>query len=108
MVFGVRHPHLLDLSIVEDDGSPSVKVLLFKYLGLWVHPELTFKPRIDFLKKKKKKAYGCLDTLYCSINCLTMVIRKLLISRLILPIIDYVDIVYQITTYLTHHYYMYD
>lgn len=48
MVFGVRHPHLLDLSIVEDDGSPSVKVLLFKYLGLWVHPELTFKPRIDF------------------------------------------------------------
>ncbi len=36
MVFGTRHrrPHLLDLNIVFDDGSPFDKTQLFKYRGL--------------------------------------------------------------------------
>lgn len=48
-----QHPHLLDLNIVYDDDSPLAKVVLFKYLGLWVDPELVFKPHIDFIIKKK-------------------------------------------------------
>ncbi len=129
MVFGTRHrrPHLLDLKIVFDDGSPLDKTQLFKYLGLWIDPELSFKPHIDNIVKK---ANGSLGSLYRSINCFTFEIRKRLISQLILPIIDYVDIVYQNTTetnlnplnvlfnslcrfvlrcpYLAHHCHMYD
>ena len=129
MVFGsmYRRPHLLDLNIVYDDGSPLENVKLFKYLGVWIDPELTFKLHIDSVIKK---AYGCLGSLYRSIDCFTLKIRMRLISQLILPIIDYADIVYQNTcasfliplnvlfnslcrfvlrcNYYTHHCHMYD
>lgn len=97
MVFGTRHthPYHLNLPILFADGSPLHKVDSFKYLGLWIDPELSFKPHIDFIIKR---TYGCLSSLYRSINCFTLPIRKRIISQLILPIIDYADIIYQNTS----------
>ncbi len=55
---------------------------------------LPFKPHIDYIVKK---AYGCLASLYRSINCFTFPVRKRLILQLILPLVDCADIVYQNT-----------
>ena len=66
-----------------------------EYLGLWVDPELNFKPHIDFICKI---IYGCLDSLYRSVNCFSFQVRKRIISQLLLPILDYADVVYQNTT----------
>lgn len=97
-----RHSHSypFDLHVIFDDGSPLEKVDSFKYLGLWIDPELSSKPHIDFIIKR---TYGCLSSVYRSINYFTFQARKRIISQLILPIIDYADIVYQNTsdTYLT-------
>lgn len=46
------------------------------------------------------RAYGCLDVLYCSINRFTFQIRRVIISQVTLPLIDYPDIVYQNNIYL--------
>ncbi len=56
---------------------------------------MSFKHHIDGIIKK---SYGCLSSLYRSINCFLFQVRKRLISQLILPIIDYVDIIYQNTS----------
>ncbi len=99
------------------------------YLNIVVYeltPSLVLSPTLIILLKKQM----ALGSLYRSINCFTFEIRKRLISQLILPIIDYVDTVYQNTTetnlnplnvlfnslcrfvlrcpYLTHHCHMYD
>lgn len=89
-----HRPHSFDLDISFEDGSLLSKVVLFKYLGLWLDPELPFKQHIDCIIKK---SYGCLSSLYRSINCFSFQVRKRLISQLILPIIDYADIIYQNT-----------
>lgn len=78
--------HSFDLNISFDDGSPLTKVDLFKYLRLWLDPKLSLKPHIDFMIKK---SYGCLCSLYRSSQYLSFQVRKILISQLIPPIIDY-------------------
>ncbi len=98
MAFGTQHnrsSYPSNLQIYFDDGSPLEKVDSFKYLGLWIDPELSFKPHIDFIIKR---VYGCLSSLYHSINCFTFHVRKRIITQLVLPIIDYADIVYQNTS----------
>ncbi len=97
MIFGSKHSlsRSPSLCINFNDGSPLERVDVFKYLGLWIDPELSFKPHIDYICKK---AYSCLGMLYRSINCFSFQVRKRLISQLIFPILDYVDIVYQNTS----------
>ena len=98
----------------------------FKYLGLWLDSQLSFKFHINSVSKKK-----CfhLKSLYRSIECFSLQVRKRIITQLILPIIDYGDVIYQGTSeanlhplsdlynclcrfilrcpYLTHHCHMY-
>jgi len=128
-MFGSRrvHSNTSDLNIIGDDGLSLEKVSAFKYLGLWIDTELSFKPHIDYITKR---SYHCLRLLYCSINCFTFQDRKRIVSQLIFPFIDYADIVYQNTydsylkplnvvfnslcrfvlrcPYRTHHCHMYD
>ena len=84
-----------NLQIKFDDGSQLVKVDTFKYLGITLDPELSFKSHIDITLKK---TYGSLCSLYPSINCFSFDVRKRIISQVLLPIIDYADIVYMNTT----------
>lgn len=53
--------HSFDLNISFDDGSPLTKVDLFKCLGLWLDPELSFSLTLILFSKK---SYGCLCSLY--------------------------------------------
>ena len=54
MVFGTRTSQAssLQLPLLFSNGSHLEKVDSFKYLGLWLDPELTFKPHIDYIIKK--------------------------------------------------------
>lgn len=97
LVFGTKYgsSHSPELHINFSDGTPLERVNVFKYLGLWMDPELTFKPHIDYICKR---IYGCLGSLYQSINWFSFQVRKRIISQLLLPILDYADVVYQNTT----------
>lgn len=76
------------------DGTPLKNVEEFKYLGLWLDSRLTFRTHIDSIVK----SINCsLRILYRSINCFTKQIRLKIITQLLLPIIDYADVVYQNT-----------
>lgn len=44
-------PHSFDLNISFEDGSLLSRVDLFKYLGIWLDPELCFKHHIDSIIK---------------------------------------------------------
>ena len=66
-----------------------------KYLGLWLDPQLSFKYHINSVVQRINYS---LKILYRSINCFTLKVRKRIIAQLILPILDYADIIYQNTT----------
>ena len=94
MLFSTR-PTVPSLSITFTDGTLLEKVDEFKYLGLWLDPQLSFKTHITSVIQKVNFS---LKVLYRSINCFTFYVRKRIISQLILPIIDYGDIIYQNTS----------
>ena len=68
-----------------------LRVEQFKYLGLWLDSELTFKPHIDYMLRKINFGIGVLIR---SKNCFTSNVRKKLALQLILPFFDYADVVY--------------
>lgn len=95
MLFGTRHSlQSANLSITFDNGSLMLRETAVKYLGVWLDPELNFKPHIDYIIKS---TYSCLMPLYRSSGCFSQQVRKKIITQLIFPIIDYGDIVYQNT-----------
>ncbi len=64
-------------------------------LGVWLDPELSFKPHIDCILRKVN--FG-ISVLYRSKKCFSFNVRKKLALQLILPFFDYADVVYQNTT----------
>ena len=101
MLFGTRYflnRTASDLSVHFPDGSPLKTVQTFKYLGLWLDSELSFQSHVDSIRGKVNNS---LRLMYRSINCFTPEIRKHIVQQLLLPIIDYCDIVY-IRTLLIH------
>ena len=98
MLFGTRYflnRTASELCIYFSDGSPLKMVQTFKYLGLWLDSELSFKAHIDSVRGKVNNS---LRLMYRSINCFTLQIRKHIVQQLLLPIIDYGDIIYQNTS----------
>lgn len=93
MFFGTRSGlgDASDLTISFTDGSPLTQVTSFKYLGLWIDPSLSFEFHIESIINKLSRN---LAILCCSINCFTLQIRKRIVTQLLLPILDYADIVY--------------
>lgn len=85
-----------ELTIYCLDGSKLTNVNTFKYLGVWLDNELSFSAHIDSVTKKVNCILG---QLYRSANCFTLPVRKRIITQLVLPIIDYADIVYQNTSH---------
>lgn len=73
------------------DSSPLAPTDTIKYLGVWLEQELSFKTHIQNTTKKLNYR---LKTLYQSVNCFTFQVRKRIVSQLLLPILDYADIVY--------------
>ena len=79
------------LQICMIDGRSLENVNAFKYLGLWLDTELSFNAHIE---AKVLKVKQCSCQLYRSIDCFTFDIRKRIAQQLLLPLIDYADIVY--------------
>ncbi|KAI2667398.1 putative RNA-directed DNA polymerase from transposon BS [Labeo rohita] len=84
-----------DIKIMCNDGTYLHRVDQIKYLGLWLDPELSFKPHIDYILRKIN--FGT-SVLYRSKNCFSYNVRKKLALQLILPFFDYADVIYQNTT----------
>ena len=74
------------------DGTQLERVDHIKYLGLWLDSELSFKCHIDNIIRKMNFSSG---VLYRNRECFTRTVRKKLVLQLILPIMDYADVVYQ-------------
>lgn len=60
---------LLELVIHFTEGSPLNKVDTFKYLGLWIDSEFSFRPLTDFIIYKINV---CLRIRYWSMNCFNL------------------------------------
>ncbi len=74
-----------------NDGTNLHTVDSFKYLGVWLDSNLSFKSHIDHILHKVN--FG-LSTLYCSRHCFTLNVRKKLAIQLLFPLLDYCDVVY--------------
>ncbi len=98
MVFGTKHMIKLksnNLNVICNDGTYLHRADQMKYLGVWLDPELSFKPHIDCILRKVK--FG-ISVLYRSKKCFSFNVRKKLALQLILPFFDYADVVYRNTT----------
>ena len=97
MLFGTKQ-NLASKTINESinitclDGTHLHRVEQIKYLGLWLDSELNYKCHIDNIVRKINFSTG---VLYRNRKCFTFTVRKKLVQHLILPIMDYADIVYQ-------------
>ena len=76
--------HFLDSTSLEPTDN-------IKYLGVWLDQDLSFKTHIQKITKTLNYR---LKTLYLSVDCFSFKVRKRLASQLLLPILDYADIVY--------------
>lgn len=47
----LNHPSA-ELVTHYSDGSPHIKVDTFKYIGLWIDSELSFRPHIDYIRNE--------------------------------------------------------
>ncbi len=98
MIFGTKRMIKLksnNLKIMCNDGTYLHRVNQIKHLGLWLDPELSFKPHIDYILHKVN--FG-ISVLYRSKKIFLLMFEKKLALQLILPFFDYADVVYQNTT----------
>ena len=72
------------------DGTALEKVDEFKYLGLWLDSQLSFKPHINLITKK---IYGRLKSLYRSVESFSLQVQRRIATQLVLPILDYADVI---------------
>jgi hypothetical protein len=80
------------ISIVTTGGSLTIKECKTKkYLGLMVDHKLTFTDHIDYILKKVAKRIGAM---YRSKNLMPIKYRKMFANALMLPLFDYLDIIY--------------
>lgn len=85
-------PVINDYSINFLDGTPMQEVEQLKYLGVHLDAQMTFKPHMDSIIKNVNYR---LRTLWSSIDCFTLSVRKRIATQLLLTILDYADVVYQ-------------
>lgn len=78
-------------SVTLLDGTLLERVEEFKYLGVWLDSQLSFRHHINAISKK---ITGCLKSLYRSVDCFSQEVRKRIVTQLIFPILDYADVVY--------------
>lgn len=80
MLFGTSHKlshHSAELFVCFNDRIPLEK------LGLWIDNISTFQPHIESVVNRINHN---LSIFYCSINCFTLQIRKIIATQLLLPI----------------------
>lgn len=84
-----------NLSLYFLDSSPLEPTDIIKYLGVWLENDLSFKIHIQ---SSTNRLNYHLRTLYQSINCFTYQVRQRIAIQLLLPTLDYADVVYMNAT----------
>jgi hypothetical protein len=82
-------------SIATLDGSDLEYVDNYKYLGVWLDCKLSFQTHIKHLQSKMKSRIGFL---FCNKASFTHAAKHILVKLTILPILDFGDIIYKITS----------
>lgn len=76
-------------------GCDIEQVPVYKYLGIWIDENLNFSFHIDCLAKQLRQKMGFL---YRHKSSLPLSCRKRIIESVILPVLDYGDIIYKNAT----------
>ena len=99
MILGTKNK-LKDIPIdqieLELHGVKIEAVTTFKYLGVQIDNMLTFEPHIDYIYRKSCQKVGAIK------NCrkyITPKLSNMLYKSLVLPLLDYCDIVYMQSIY---------
>ena len=83
------------LALTSLDGSRINQVSAYKYIGIWLDDELSFKMHIDELCKRLKIKLGFL---YRNRTCLSSTNRRQIVQATFMSVIDYGDIIYMHAT----------
>uniref|UniRef100_A0A8C5MK96 Reverse transcriptase domain-containing protein n=1 Tax=Leptobrachium leishanense TaxID=445787 RepID=A0A8C5MK96_9ANUR len=84
----LQNPHLC---VGTKSNGMLTTVTSLKYLGMWLDPNLSFSPHIE---KLSSKLYPKLGALYRNKSCLSPAVRKQIVQQMLMPAIDYRDVVY--------------
>ncbi len=82
MIFGTKHMIKLksnNLNIICNDGTYLHRADQIKYVGVWLDPELSFKPHIDCILRKVN--FG-ISVLYRSKKKIILMFKKNLLCNL--------------------------
>uniref|UniRef100_A0A8C5Q641 Reverse transcriptase domain-containing protein n=1 Tax=Leptobrachium leishanense TaxID=445787 RepID=A0A8C5Q641_9ANUR len=84
----LQNPHL---HVRTKSNDTLTTVTSLKYLGMWLDPNLSFGPHIE---KLSSKLYPKLGALYRNKSCLSPAVRKQIVQQMLMPAIEYGDVVY--------------
>uniref|UniRef100_A0A8C5WJ41 Reverse transcriptase domain-containing protein n=1 Tax=Leptobrachium leishanense TaxID=445787 RepID=A0A8C5WJ41_9ANUR len=84
----LQTPHLC---VGTKSNGMLTTVTSLKYLGMWLDPNLSFGPHIE---KLSSKLYPKLGALYRNKSCLSPAVRKQIVQQMLMPAIEYGDVVY--------------
>uniref|UniRef100_A0A8C5P787 Reverse transcriptase domain-containing protein n=1 Tax=Leptobrachium leishanense TaxID=445787 RepID=A0A8C5P787_9ANUR len=84
----LQNPHL---HVRTKSNGTLTTVTSLKYQVMWLDPNLSFGPHIE---KLSSKLYPKLGALYRNKSCLSPVVRKQIVQQMLMPAIEYRDIVY--------------
>lgn len=80
-----------NLSLYFLDSSPLLPTDTVKYLCVWLETDLSFRTHVHATTNKLNYR---LRTLSQSLSCFNYQVRKRIVTQLLLPILDYADIIY--------------
>ena len=91
MIFSIKIPDRTETSLTTLNNSEIERVELYKYLGIWLEWDLSYRYHVTNLidKIKPKIAF-----LFRSKSCFSRENRQKIVQATLLPILDYGDILY--------------
>lgn len=92
MLFSKSNNFTVTPTILTFNGNNIEMVSSYRYLGVWLDTNLSFKCHVDNLTKKLRPKIGFL---YSNRSCWVFFnSRKFLVQQLIMSIFDYCDVIY--------------
>ena len=93
VIYGTRqNPRLKDDMSLLYEGTELRRVFTSKYLGVFLDQHLSFNDHVDYLVNETSKKLGALKR--CR-NNLTLSAAEIIFKAMILPALDYCDVVWQ-------------
>ena len=93
VIYGTwQNPQLQDKTSLLYEGTELNRVLSYKYLGVFIDQHLSFNDHVEYPMKETSKKLGALRRSRCN---LTIAATDMIFKAMILPTLDYCDVVWQ-------------